>query len=572
MTPPKPTWGTACLDWESRIVAGKSLIPFAPLFPDEAQRGLEVFKSLRITDVPGKPTMGEVGRDWIFDFVAAIFGSYDPDAARQAIREYFLLVSKKNSKSSTAAAVMMTALILNPRHSAEFVILAPTKEIAGNSFAPAAEMAKEVNAELEAEGESPLFRVYLREKRVLHLGTNAELKVIAADSDTVGGTKATVVLVDELWLFGKKSDAMSMFREATGGLTARPEGFVVFLSTMSDQPPAGEFKAKLDYARKVRDGEIDDPQFLPVIYEFPRAMVKAGTHANVENFYITNPNLGASVDEDYLRREYGKAEAAGKESLIDFLAKHGNVEIGMSLRSDRWPGADHWQEAADDELTLDELLALSEVVCIGIDGGGLDDLLSLAVIGRDAETRDWLHWSKSWCDHGALERRKSEAARYKDFERVGDLDIVGGLPDDIGGLMQVVSSIDGSGKLHCVGVDPIGISEIIEKLAEIEITQEDGRVVGIPQGYKLAGAIWTVERKLADGSFFHCAQPLMAWAVGNAKVEQRGNAVLVTKQAAGKAKIDPLIATFNAAALMATNPPAPFVSVYDRMAKENANA
>jgi hypothetical protein len=50
----------------------------------------------------------------------------------------------------------------------------------------------------------------------------------------------------------------------------------------------------------------------------------------------------------------------------------------------------------------------------------------------------------------------------------------------------------------------------------------------------------------------------MAWAVGNARVEPKGNAILVTKQASGSAKIDPLMAAFNAIALMATNPMAQF--------------
>ena len=47
---------------------------------------------------------------------------------------------------------------------------------------------------------------------------------------------------------------------------------------------------------------------------------------------------------------------------------------------------------------------------------------------------------------------------------------------------------------------------------------------------------------------------MMAWCVGNARVEQRANSILITKQASGFAKIDPLMATLNAVSLMALNP------------------
>jgi phage terminase large subunit-like protein len=47
----------------------------------------------------------------------------------------------------------------------------------------------------------------------------------------------------------------------------------------------------------------------------------------------------------------------------------------------------------------------------------------------------------------------------------------------------------------------------------------------------------------------------MAWAVANARVEPKGNAIIIImKQASGSAKIDPLMAAFNAIALMAMNP------------------
>ena len=63
-------------------------------------------------------------------------------------------------------------------------------------------------------------------------------------------------------------------------------------------------------------------------------------------------------------------------------------------------------------------------------------------------------------------------------------------------------------------------------------------------------AVW----KLGEGALVYAWQALMAWCVGNAKLEPRGNAIIITKQAAGTAKIDPLIAMLNAVALMALNP------------------
>jgi phage terminase large subunit-like protein len=59
---------------------------------------------------------------------------------------------------------------------------------------------------------------------------------------------------------------------------------------------------------------------------------------------------------------------------------------------------------------------------------------------------------------------------------------------------------------------------------------------------------------LAEGAMVHGGAPMMNWCCSNAKVEPKGNAVAITKQAAGFAKIDPLMAVFNAAALMALNP------------------
>jgi phage terminase large subunit-like protein len=46
----------------------------------------------------------------------------------------------------------------------------------------------------------------------------------------------------------------------------------------------------------------------------------------------------------------------------------------------------------------------------------------------------------------------------------------------------------------------------------------------------------------------------VSWAVANARVEPKGNAIIITKQTSGSEKIDPLIEAFNAIAMMSTNP------------------
>jgi phage terminase large subunit-like protein len=52
----------------------------------------------------------------------------------------------------------------------------------------------------------------------------------------------------------------------------------------------------------------------------------------------------------------------------------------------------------------------------------------------------------------------------------------------------------------------------------------------------------------------HCSQGLRSWAVATARVKPKGNAAIITKQASGSAKIHPLMAAFNAIALMSTSP------------------
>ncbi|WP_460196231.1 terminase large subunit [Klebsiella variicola] len=537
-------WSTACPDWESRLIAGESIIP-PPIYADQAEQALGIFRELRVTDLPGKPNFGECSEDWVFDFVKVIFGGYDAETGNQLIREYGLLISKKNTKSTIAAGIMLTALILCWREDEEHLILAPTKEVADNSFKPAAGM---IRADEEL---SDMFQIQDHIRTITHRVTRNTLKVVAADTDTVSGKKSGRILVDELWLFGKRANAEAMFMEALGGQVSRNEGWVIYLTTQSDEPPAGVFKERLDYWRDVRDGKINDPKTLGILYEFPDSMIQSKAYLQPENFYITNPNIGLSVSPEWIADNLRKNQAKTDGTLQQFLAKHLNIEIGLNLRSDRWAGVDFWEQQGL-RVSFEDLLRRSEVITVGIDGGGLDDLLGFAAIGRDTKTREWICWCHAWAHEIAIRRRKSEESRFNDFVKAGDMTIVKRVGQDTEEVAEYVSRIYAAELLDKIGIDPSGVGQILDALIEVGIPAD--AVVGVSQGWRLGGAIKTTERKLAEGILIHGGQPMMAWCVGNARVEPKGNAILITKQASGKGKIDPLMALFNAVSLMALNP------------------
>src|SRR5690606_14364781 len=175
------TWDLSTPGWEDRLRAGESLVPDLPLDRVEGDRAVAVFNKLRLADVPGTPTMAEAGGDWFRDIVRALFGSMDPDTRARRIRELFLLVPKKNSKTTNGALLMLTALLLNQRPHASLIMTAPVQDVAQLAFDAAA----------GAVALDPVLskKLHVREhlKTIVHRETKAELQIMSFDPAALTG-------------------------------------------------------------------------------------------------------------------------------------------------------------------------------------------------------------------------------------------------------------------------------------------------------------------------------------------------------------------------------------------------
>lgn len=544
-------WDLKCPDWADRLKTGRSLVPNLPLDLVAGNRAVAVFDKLRLADVPGTPTLAEAGGDWFRDIVRALFGSLDPVTRERAIRELFLLVPKKNSKTTNGALLMLTALLLNERPNASLIMTAPVQDVAQLAFDAAAGAIR-----LDPVLEKKLHIVEHR-KKIIHRETKAELEIMSFDPAALTGQKPVAALIDELHVVSKMAKAASAIRQLRGGMLPFPEAFMAFITTQSEEAPAGVFRAELMKARAIREGK-QEGVMLPVLYEFPEAMQREkDAWRNVDMWHSVTPNAGRSISIPRLVEEMKTAEATSEEELRAWASQHLNVEIGLALHTDRWTGADFWEKQADDKLTLDEVLKRSEVVVVGIDGGGLDDLLGLSVLGREKVTRKWLHWGHAWAHRIVLERRKDIAPRLRDFEAQGDLTFVEKPGDDVEQLADIICRVKDLRLLpekNAIGVDAAGIGDIVDALTSPERGIAMDQIIGISQGWKLNGAIKTAERKLAGGELVHGDRPMMDWTIGNARTSMAGNAMVITKQVSGTAKIDPLMALFDSVTLMALNP------------------
>lgn len=546
----------ACPDWEDRIRAGLPLIPDAArdINPELRKQAIEIYNTLRLPDVVGQPLLGEASGEWFRDIVGTFLGGVDPTTGHRLIRELFALAPKKSSKTSYGAGMMMTALLMNERPRAEFLLIGPTKLIADTAFSQAAGMvAADRSGWLQKR-----FAVMDHLKTIYDRKLKSKLLIKSFSPKVLTGVKPIGTLIDELHEISLNSRASEIVGQLRGGMLPFPEAFLAFITTQSNDIPAGVFEAELKTARAIRDGTAMG-KMLPVLYEFPKAILQDKSNPpawqDPKNWAMVTPNNNLSVTIDRLVEDWETAQTKGLDEIKRWASQHLNIEIGQGIRDDHWAGAEFWEAVGDEGLTLDIIIARSDMIVVGIDGGGADDLLGFAVIGRDKRTKEWLHWGHAWAHKSVFTRRKDVAERLRGFARDGDLTIVERVGDDLVQVGDIVERLFDSGLLPekvAVGVDPIGIDGIVEELYGRGLSVE--QVFSIPQGYRLNGAMASVERRLMGCTMKHGASPLMAWCIGNAKIELRGNATAITKQISGKSKIDPVVALLNASRAMAMNP------------------
>lgn len=497
------------------------------------ERAWQIMRRLPITEGEhaGK-RIGDTAPPWMPRLTRVIFGHTD-DAGRRVLREAFVAIGKKNAKTTFASAIGMTSLLLEEEQRAFVAMLAENRPQARIAFENMVHM---VRADEEL-GER--FQIVDHRHTLRYPRTGSKATAIAADMASLVGFNPSLGIVDELHLLGATPKGAALVNQIRTGSVARKEPLLCSFSTAPTDRSAGIFESTMQKARRVIAGEEIDPRFFAWLCLIPDGLDAEDS----ANWHWSNPSLGYTISLQRLidSRDSAKSDP---EALRTFNSQNLNILPDGSTAEGRWMAPAIWDEAADDTLSLEAVIAESARIAIGTDAGGLDDPSAIAVLG---ETEDGEHmlWTMQWLSRQGYTKRKA-VNPYDKFMEAGELEIFDGGDADIEGFGGIVETVAESGKLIGIGIDSYGASDVATTVGRHGV-----EVVAVPQSWKLTPAITFFERRLAAGTFRHCGAAMLLWNVGNAVVERRGNAKSISKATiVGPGKIDGLAASLTAAAVL----------------------
>lgn len=475
---------------------------------------------------------------WERDVVATLYGWKRPDKTRR-YREAMIAVPRKNNKTTLCAGLSLYSLFCDGEEGAEVYCAACDREQATMVFDPAAQMV------LKERHLAKRAKVLHAVKRIVVSETGSFMRAIPADAAGSHGFNAHAVIIDEL----HTQPSRDLYDVLRTSMAARTQPLLVSITT------AGHDKYSIchevwEYARQVRDGIVDDPHFLPVIYE-------AGEKedwTDPEVWRRVNPNYGRCVSEEYLQEAFQRAQRTPA-----FENTFRNLHLNQWTESEsRWIRSSDWDECQG---TLPDL---SGVPCyIALDLGSTDDITALAAVHELEEKRCLRMWL--FCPEETVRQASKRYQRqYQQWIRDGWLTTTPGSATDYGFIRQKITDLRMSHEILMAGLDPWQALDTYNWMEMNGIP-----ALKVPQTFAgLWPGVKATEEAILNRTLIHEGSPVLRWMVDCTVVDMdgAGNRKPSKRKSQGddgtKGKIDGVVAMVMAMGEMAQAAESPVPQVF----------
>lgn len=509
------------------------LIPFPPLTPEEARdadRAVEFMEMLPQFQGrwAGQPLqlMG-----WQRHYLRELFGRRNPETGKRQYRKAFFFLPKKNGKSVMAAALALKLAVADQEPGAEVYGAAYDKDQAKIIFRHAKSMVEQ-NAELAAH-----CRINNHEARIDVPRSRSFYQALAADARGSHGFNIHGLIIDEYhaWKDAEFYDALSQ------GTVQRDQPLTVIITTAGVYDPESLCWQLYDHAKKVRDGLVEEPDFLPVIYEAPAD----ADWRDPEVWAMANPGLGTLIPHEAMESKAREAENMARKVLA-FRQLHLNQ---WPEQLEGWLAMDRWKLCGAMPMDEDELWGRD--AWVGVDLASTNDLTALAVViplddGTIATPM------RFFCPSDTIVKRSREhGVQYVRWANEGWIQRVPGPVTNTGAAREEIHRLAEKFDVQEVCVDPWNAHDL-----NSELIGDGFKVSQVPQtAQHVSHPAKELEKMVAEVRLRHGNNPVLTWCASNCTIRLDTNQNIKPDKARSKEKIDGVTAIVNGLARALARPP-----------------
>lgn len=455
--------------------------------------------------------------EWQEDLLRKLFGTVDENGYR-VYRKCYVEIPKKNGKTELGAAIALYLLVADGEYGAEVYSAACDRDQASIVYNVAATM-----VDMEPELKKRL-RVLRSTKRIIYPATNSFYHALSADAYTKHGYNIHGVIFDELHAQPNR-ELWDVLTEGAGAARTQPLIFAITTAGFDRNSICWEVH---EYARKVRDGIIEDPHFLPVIY----GLEDDEDWRDERNWWRVNPSLGYILDIERMRADFREVEnIPAKQNAFRRL------RLNQWTRSEtRFIPMDFWDLCGREPVRVKKLKG--KVCYAGLDLASSIDIAAFAKVfpdedgGFDVLMRFWIP------EENMRERALRDKVPYDVWVREG---FIKATPGNVIDYAAIEEDIKKDGELY-------NIKEIaFDRWGAVQISQnleaEGFTMVPFGQGFKsMSPPTKELLKLVMSKKIRHGGNPVLRWMADNMVVKTDPAENIKPDKAKSTERIDGMVA------------------------------
>ncbi len=455
---------------------------------------------------------------WERKIVRQVFGWKRSSDGTRKYRTVYIEMPRKGGKSTFASGLGLLLTFFDGEPGARVYSAAGDRDQAELVYDDALEMV-EMSPELRSRSEPMKRAIFVPD-------TFSRFQAISRESGTKFGINAHGIIIDELHVH-KTRDLYDTLMTSMG---ARRQPLAVIITT------AGWDRTSIcwevhEYAKKVRDKVIDDPEFLPVIY----CAEPEDDWTDPKVWHKANPGLGEIVSEEYLRKECERAQnIPGRQNVFK--------RLHLNLWTDQakcWIPLADW-DACEVDISLEEGLARAS--CYGgVDLSSTRDLSSLGLtFPPSKEDEKWASLQRFYMPADNVQKRvKEDRVPYDQWIDEGYIIPTPGNIVDQDFIRKDIEKLGLQVTLKELAFDRWNSTYLMTQLMEDGLT-----CVPFGQGFaSMSSPSKEFETLIISRMIEHDGNPVMRWQMGNVAMKEDPAGNIKPDKDKSSEKIDGVVAS-----------------------------